>query len=164
MSVAFAREDSAATASEVELPGRPVSPHPNLVTARGLALLQAAMDTARTTYDKAQAIEDANERRREAAPALRDLVYFTERVRTAQLVEPREAGEVGFGTRVAFERGDGRRQAFTIVGEDEADPRQGTVSYVSPMARALTGKRTGDVVELAGQEIEILAIEVPAHG
>ncbi|GLS17201.1 transcription elongation factor [Labrys miyagiensis] len=161
MSVAFTREDSAATASEVELPDRPVSPHPNLVTARGLALLEAALAEARAAHDRAQAIEDVNERRREAAMALRDLVYFAERAKTAQLTVPRSVGEAGFGIRVTFERGDGRRQAFTIVGEDEADPRQGSISYVSPMARALAGKRVGDVAEVAGQDIEILAIELP---
>jgi transcription elongation GreA/GreB family factor len=164
MSVAFVREDSAATASEVELPERPISPHPNLVTARGLALLRSALATARAAYDEAQAIEDINERRREAAPAVRDLVYLAERLRTAQLIEPRDAGEAGFGTRVTFERAVGRRQVFTLVGEDEADPKHGTISYVSPIARALSGKRVGDAVELAGQEIEILLIEVPAHG
>jgi transcription elongation GreA/GreB family factor len=163
MSVAFSREDSAATASEVELQERPISPHPNLVTAHGLALLEAAVARARASYDRAQAIGDVNERRREAAPALRDLVYFTERARTAQVIAPRGVEEAGFGTRVTFEREDGRRQAFTIVGEDEADPRQGSISYVSPMARSLAGKRVGAVVEVAGQEIEILAIELPAH-
>ena len=39
MSVAFTREESAETAAEVELPDRPISPHPNLVTASGLEAL-----------------------------------------------------------------------------------------------------------------------------
>ena len=39
MSVAFTREESAETAAEVELPDRPISPHPNLVTALGLEAL-----------------------------------------------------------------------------------------------------------------------------
>jgi transcription elongation GreA/GreB family factor len=164
MSVAFTREDSAATASEVELPERPVSPYPNLVTAHGLALLQAALSEARAAYERAQTVEDTNERRREANLALRDHAYFAKRVETAQLLSPRDTGVAGFGTRITFERGDGRRQVFTIVGEDEADPRQGSISHVSPMAKVLIGKRVGDVAEVAGQEIEILAIEVPANG
>ena len=44
------------------------------------------------------------------------------------------------------------------VGEDEADPRHQTISYVSPLARALTGKSVGDVVQMGGHDIEILAI------
>jgi transcription elongation GreA/GreB family factor len=45
------------------------------------------------------------------------------------------------------------------VGEDEADPRVGTISYVSPLARHLIGKRVGDVVEMDGHEIELVAID-----
>jgi transcription elongation GreA/GreB family factor len=60
---------------------------------------------------------------------------------------------------VTFTRDDGRRQAFRIVGEDEADPRNGSISYVSPVARALIGKAAGDVVAVCDREIEILSIE-----
>ena len=48
-----------------------------------------------------------------------------------------------FGRIVEIEREDGRRQAFRIVGEDEADPAKGSISYVSPLARALLGKVVG---------------------
>jgi transcription elongation GreA/GreB family factor len=86
MSVAFTREESAETAAEVALPDRPVSPHLNLVTASGLKALERSMAEARATYDAAQQIEDVNERRRAAAPAFRDMRYFAERLRSAQLV------------------------------------------------------------------------------
>ncbi|WP_158818683.1 transcription elongation factor GreA [Methylocapsa sp. S129] len=159
MSVAFTREESAETAAEVGLPDRPVSPHPNLVTASGLRALGAAMTEARAAYDAAQQIEDVNERRRAAAPAYWDLRYFAERLRSAQLVAPPALGDtVAFGNRVTFSRDDGRRQVFRIVGEDEADPRNGSISYVSPVARALIGKAVGDVVVLGDGEIEVLAI------
>jgi transcription elongation GreA/GreB family factor len=59
---------------------------------------------------------------------------------------------------VSFRRDDGRVQKYRIVGEDEADPKAGTISFVSPVARALMGKAVGDVVESSGQEFEILAI------
>jgi transcription elongation GreA/GreB family factor len=55
-------------------------------------------------------------------------------------------------------REDGRTQAFRIVGEDEADPAQGTVSHVSPLARAVVGRSVGDVVTVLGREAEILEI------
>ena len=86
MSVAFTREESAETAAEVELPDRPISPHPNLVTASGLEALTNAMTESRTAYDAAQRIEDAGERRRAVAVASRDMRYFADRLRTAQLM------------------------------------------------------------------------------
>jgi transcription elongation GreA/GreB family factor len=159
MSVAFTREESAETAAETHLPDRPVSPHPNLVTAAGLKALEEAMAEARAAYDNAQGIEDVNERRRAAAPAFRDVRYFGERLRSAQVVPPPASNSVAaFGSCVIFLRDDGRRQDFRIVGEDEADPRTGSISYVSPMARALVGKAVGDIVVVGGREIEIIAI------
>ena len=160
MSVAFTREESAETAAEVELPDRPISPHPNLVTASGLDALTNAMRESRTAYDAAQRIEDAAERRRAVAVASRDMRYFVERLRTAQLVTPpADFSMVTFGHWVTFRRGDGRRQAFRIVGEDEADPRNGSISYVSPVARALIGRAAGEIVLAGDREIEILSID-----
>ncbi|HEY3623143.1 MAG TPA: transcription elongation factor GreA [Roseiarcus sp.] len=160
MSVAFTREESAERAAAVALPDRPISPHPNLVTQSGLKALGAAMTAARTAYHTAQQIEDLNERRNAVAAASRDIRYFAERLRTAQLMpDPVERDTVAFGSRVRFARGDGRRQTFRIVGEDEADPGAGSISYVSPVARALIGKAVGDRVVLGGHEIEVLAVE-----
>jgi hypothetical protein len=64
MSVAFTREESAETAAEVELPDRPISPHPNLVTESGLEALANALAESHAVYNAAQQIEDAGERRR----------------------------------------------------------------------------------------------------
>jgi hypothetical protein len=86
--------------------------------------------------------------------------YFAERLRTAQFVTPpADFSVVTFGHRVTFRRDDGRRQAFRIVGEDEADPRNGSISYVCPVARALTGKPVGEIVLAGDHEIEILSID-----
>ena len=159
MSVAFTREESAEAAAELELPDRPISPHPNLVTASGLEALTNAMRESRTAYEAAQRIDDAAERRRAVALAARDMRYFAVRLRTAQLVTPpADFSVVTFGHRVTFRRGDGRRQAFRIVGEDEADPRNGSISYVCPVARALVGRATGEIVLAGDHEIEILSI------
>jgi len=65
---------------------------------------------------------------------------------------------VVFGGTVTFARDDGREQTFRIVGEDEADPAEGRVSYVSPLARALMGKGVGDTAVVAGHEVEITAV------
>jgi transcription elongation GreA/GreB family factor len=159
MSVAFTKEDSAETASEILLPDRPVSPHPNLVTETGLQVLEFQRDQAREAYETAQRIEDVNERRRQAASPLRDMRYFAARVRTAQVVtNPASTDTVAFGSTVTFRRGDGRVQKYRIVGEDEADPKAGSISFVSPVARLLIGKAVGDVAGPSGQELEIIAI------
>jgi transcription elongation GreA/GreB family factor len=158
MSVAFTRDESAETAAELMLPDRPISPHPNLVTVSGLEALEEAMAQARAVYDAGRKIEDAIERRQAAAPAFRDMV--AERLRSAQLVPlsaPRAV--VAFGNRVTFSRDDGRRQIFRIVGEDEADPRNGSISYVSPIGRALIGKSVGEAVFVGDHEIEVLNID-----
>jgi transcription elongation GreA/GreB family factor len=159
LSVAFTKEDSAETASETLLPDRPVSPHPNLVTQAGLKALESELHRAREAYATAQKIEDANERRRQAATPLRDARYFAARVRTAQVVShPASTDTVSFGSTVTFRRDDGRVQKYRIVGEDEADPKAGSISFVSPVARLLIGKAVGDVAGTSGQELEVIAI------
>lgn len=159
LSVAFTKEDSAETAAETLLPDRPISPHLNLVTEAGLKALKLQLAQAREAYEAAGMIEDVNERRRQAAGPLRDLRYFATRVRTAQIVpNPISTDVVAFGNTVTFSREDGRVQTYRIVGEDEANPTTGSISYVSPVARALTGKAVGDVVNVGDQELEITAI------
>lgn len=159
MSVAFTKEESAETASETLLPDRSISPYPNLVTQTGLTALETQLREARATYEAAQQIEDVNERRRQSAAPLRDARYFAERVRTAQLMPPPSSSDtVAFGNVVTFRRDDGRVQTYRIVGEDEADPKAGSMSHVSPVARALIGKSVGDEVIAANQTLEILEI------
>jgi transcription elongation GreA/GreB family factor len=159
MSVAFTKEESAETASETLLPDRPISPHPNLVTEAGLKALTRQLAEAREAFEAAQKTEDVNERRRLSAIPLRDVRYFSERVRTAQLVPaPASSDVVAFGSTVTFARADGRVQTYRIVGEDEADPKCGSISFASPVARALMGKAVGDVAGSGDRELEIVAI------
>jgi transcription elongation GreA/GreB family factor len=159
LSVAFTKEESAEAAAEALLPDRPISPHPNLVTEAGLRALESQLQQARAAYETAQTIEDVNERRRQGAIPLRDARYLAERVRTAQVVaRPASTDTVAFGSTVTFKRSDGRVQKYRIVGEDEADPKTSSISFVSPVARALMGKAVGDVVEAFDQELEIISI------
>lgn len=159
MSVAFVKEESAETAAETVLPDRPISPHPNLVTQTGLSALERELQQARAAYEAASVVEDVNERRRQMAGPLRDVRYFAERVRSAQLVaDPDSRETVAFGSTVTFSRDDGRIQKYRIVGEDEADPRTGSISYVSPVAKIVLGKAVGDVMSVGDREIEIVEI------
>lgn len=159
MSVAFTKEESAETASETLLPDRPISAHPNLVTEAGFKSLEFHLQQARKAYETAQTIDDVNERRRQSANPLRDMRYFAARVRTAQIIaHPASTDVVAFGSTVTFKRDDGRVQKYRIVGEDEADPKAGSISFASPVARLLIGKAVGDIVGAADQESEIVAI------
>jgi transcription elongation GreA/GreB family factor len=71
---------------------------------------------------------------------------------------PQTTDEVRFGHAVTIERQDGHQRSFRIVGEDEADPVRDLISYVSPLARALLGKRTGDSVRVGSWDAEIKKI------
>jgi len=159
VSVAFTKEESSETAAETLLPDRPISAHPNLVTLTGLKQMQAQLEEARAAYEAANTIEDVNERRRQQANPLRDARYFTERVRTAQMMpDPVSHDVIAFGASVTYTRDDHPPQTYRIVGEDEADPKTGTISFASPVARALMGKGVGDVVEVNEQDLEVIAI------
>ncbi len=158
MSVAFTRdEDHEAQASH--LPDRPISSHTNLVTPQGLAQLEAAFTEAKAAYTAAQASGTVNEDRTAMARATRDLRYYQARFGSAQRIEPVEdPTKVVFGCTVTIVRDDDREQTFRIVGEDEADPAAGSISYVSPLARALLGKEAGDEVQVTGATVEIISI------
>ena len=157
MSVAFTREEDL-EATAADLPDRPVSPHPNLVTREGLEAIERELAEAKAAYTAAQAAGSIEKDRTAMARATRDLRYWSARRASAQLTEVEPDGRVRFGGSVTIEREDGRVQTWRIVGEDEADPAQGSVSYVSPLARALLGKSVGDEAVVNGAEVEIVAV------
>jgi transcription elongation GreA/GreB family factor len=157
MSVAFTKEGDA-EAVAADLPDRPISSHPNLVTESGLAQLDAELATARTAYDAAQAGGGIAADRTAMARATRDLRYWSSRRASAQLIEAADCNQIRFGCTVTFERADGTTATYRITGEDEADPAAGRIAYIAPAARALLGKSVGDTAIIAGGEIEIVLI------
>jgi transcription elongation GreA/GreB family factor len=160
MSRAFVKEQDDAPeilndAPEI-LTERPVSANPNVVTVRGLRLIDGEIEALRRALAQAQASSD----KAAIARASRDLRYWMQRRATAQLLEPPDKpSQVGFATIVTILREDGRRITLAIVGEDEADPGAGRIAYTSPMARALLGRELGEFVEIPGGEAEIVALE-----
>jgi hypothetical protein len=125
MSVAFVREESAEAAQEVSLPPRAISAHPNLVTQCGLRALERALADSQQALKAAQAIADANDRRRALELAARDLRYFAERVASAvPQPEPGDAVVVAFGSRVTVLRDDDRRQTFHRGRRRGGSPRR----------------------------------------
>jgi transcription elongation GreA/GreB family factor len=138
------------------LPERPIFEHPNDVAKTGLTQIEHALAAANEAYIAAQASAD----RAALAAAGRDLRYWTSRRATARVVsEPTDRSEVRLGTAVTIMRDDGLQQTFRIVGENEADPSQGSISHVSPLAKAMFGKRVGGVARVGAGEAEIVQIQ-----
>jgi transcription elongation GreA/GreB family factor len=153
MSRAFVKESDGEGGEE--LPELLVSEHRNLVTPAGLGQIEAIIERLQAALSTARAGED----RATVARAQRDLRYWIARQRSAEVVPPPHGAEViRFGATVVLEGQDRPRIEYQIVGEDEADPAAGRISYVSPIARLLIGARVGDVVALADGEAEILEI------
>ncbi len=150
MSVAFRREsDEEHKEPRFELP---IPVGPNLVTPNGLAQIEtrvADLEALVKAEGNSAALEEAK----------RDLRYWRTRLATAQLAPPPQPDEVGFGSRVGF-RHKGALRWIDIVGDDEADPSAGRISFSAPLARAMIGACVSDLVDFAGEAeaIEILTI------
>lgn len=138
-----------------ELPDRPVSPHPNLVTPEGLAQIEAEL--ARWHDKHAEALAGGD--RTEIAQTRREYRYWTARRGSATLAPMQETHDlVRFGSTVTIRRADGREQSWRLVGEDEAEPTKGTLPYVAPLATALMGKGVGESITIGSETVEIVAI------
>ncbi|AZO09140.1 transcription elongation factor GreA [Mesorhizobium sp. M3A.F.Ca.ET.080.04.2.1] len=159
MSRAFTREED----SENAIAGigeRPISTHRNLVTARGLAMIEQELEGLRDELGKAERRAD----RERIAVVSRDLRYWTARRESAELSVPEPGSDVvRFGMGVTLEGDDGKKVHWRIVGEDEADPSKGSISHVSPMAMALFGKKIGEVAAVNGREWEIVKLSDKAE-
>jgi transcription elongation GreA/GreB family factor len=153
MSRAFVKE---AEGSELDdLPELVVSPHRNLVTTGGLEQIEATLERLEAELASARAADD----RGAVARVERDLRYWRQRRATAELVPAAASCDVvRFGSTVSLETARGDTIHYRIVGEDEADPRRGLLSYVSPLAELLLGSRAGDLVALRDGDAEIVAI------
>ena len=154
MSVAFRREsDEEHKEPRFELP---IPLGPNLVTPRGLALTEA-----RVAELEAELAAGPSEPRLEALK--RDLRHWRTRLATAEIAPPPPGDEAAFGSRVTF-RHKGAVRTIDIVGDDEADPAAGRISFSAPLARALIGAEAGDILDFAGEAGAIEVIEVGPIG
>jgi len=150
MSVAFRREsDEEHKEPRFELP---IPPGPNLVTAAGLKQAEARVADLK-------ALIAAGPDEAALAELQRDLRYWNTRLATAEPAPPPPADEAAFGSRVTF-RLNGQERTILIVGDDEADPANGSIAFSAPLARALIGAGPGDFADFGGKEdaIEILSV------
>jgi transcription elongation factor GreA len=79
------------------------------------------------------------------------ILELESKLAAAQVINPKQldaGGRVVFGSTVDLEDEDsGAKVTYQIVGDDEADLKQGLISISSPIARALIGKQAGEVAE-----------------
>lgn len=155
MSRAFVRESDGADVPE-DWPERPVSSHPNFVTARGLALIDSRIRELEAAREAAKGQDDKSTLSR----VDRDLRYWLQRRASARLVEPEATpSKVRFGVKVTVRYEPGDERTYSLVGEDEAEPAQGLISWVSPIAQALLGAEVGEEPQLQGRRAEVVRIE-----
>jgi transcription elongation factor GreB len=145
MSRAFVNED--AGADRPDLPELPLSPHPNYVTPRGLAALQARLAARQADLAALRARDERLDKLPEAA-AERDIRWLEARLKAAIVVDPsaHDLNEVAFGLRVTVADENRQETSYEITGEDEADAALGRIAPHSPLARALIGAQIGDEV------------------
>ena len=149
MSVAFRREsDEEHKEPRFELP---IPAGPNLVTARGLALIDARVIELEAAVAAAED-DEARETLR------RDLRYWHTRQTTAEIAPIPGDDMVAIGSRVRFRIG-ARERRIDIVGADEADPAAERIAFQAPLAAAMLGAEPGERVDYNGkaEAIEVIA-------
>ena len=152
MSVAFRRDgDEEHLEPKFELP---IPAGPNLVTARGLAQIERRIAELESGL---RAAEDAA-----VAAIKRDLRYWQTRKTTAELAPIPAGDKVEFGVRVTISLNSSPK-TFLLVGDDEAEPSAGMISFKAPLSQAMLGAEVGEALPFGGDEeaLQIVLIEVP---
>lgn len=155
MSRAFVKEPDGDQAVS-DLPERPISPHPNFVTQRGQRLIEDMLGKLEHERVTAKSSGDAEL----LARVQRDLRYWQQRKFSAQVVVPETSPtQVRFGVTVILNDAGAERR-FTLVGEDEASPAEGLISWTSPVGQALLGREVGEEASLQGRRMEIVRLDI----
>ena len=145
MSRAFVKESDEGQSGD-QLPDLPISPHPNHVTASGLAKLEARR--AALQAERAKEGEGDLTHASHIARLDQEIRYLDARIASALPIDFKaiDRSQVAVGAHVTVQDGEGRTHHYHIVGEDEADADHGLISWVSPLAKAMMGARVDDHV------------------
>ncbi|MCE0464790.1 MULTISPECIES: GreA/GreB family elongation factor [Pseudomonas] len=161
MSRAFVNEDSAAAQADQPVE-RQVSAQINYVTPAGLTQLQVRVAELQAQRSQQAARKDQTDKQR-IADIERDLRYFNQRLKSAQVVTATSVDQVRIGHWVTFVDEHDHEQRVQLVGEDQAEAASGLINWGSPLGRALLGARVGDEVvwkrPVGDLAIEVVAIE-----
>lgn len=142
MSRAFTKEGDGD--AEEDLAPRPISSLPNYVTPDGLKALEERvhqLDARRiAAMGKGDRVRD-----RKRKEIQRELRYYESRVESAKMIDPAglDHDEARIGATIEVEDGSGKKSAYRIVGEDQADGK-GLICWASPLAAVLLGAKAGD--------------------
>lgn len=180
MSKAFINEDQASEIEE-DLPEGNALPaqSKNYMTPRGFAKLQAELqkllndDRPKLTATVAWAASNGDrsenadyiygkKRLREIDKKIR---WLSKRLESSEVIDPlkvEKKEQAFFSATVTVEDENGLQKTYSIVGIDEADPAQGKISWISPLAKSLLKARQGDLVSFRSpkgiQELEVIKI------
>ncbi len=168
MSRAFVKEPDGDQA-ESDLPERPQSEHPNYITSNGLQRMKSTVEMLRQERNQLKK-EDGISAKNRIKAVEAELRYLEKRLQCAIPIDVSKqvSEEIRFGATVKLVDENDQKYTFTIVGEDEAEPDEGFISWISPLARELIGKKIDDVViweRPAGNlELEILEFSYKNSG
>jgi len=165
VSKAFTRESDDSSAEEIPA-FRPQLPPgtSNYITREGADRLKQRLidlfeQKQALTNDSAAGTPSGVDKRK-IESAIRNLQQTLDSVVVAEV--PADQEKVAFGATVMIRHGRGEEEAYHIVGVEEADPERGSISWVSPLARALLSRRAGDKVQFqspaGGEELTIMAV------
>jgi transcription elongation factor GreB len=165
VSKAFTK-DEVEVGSELVRPRAPLPPGvPNYVTPAGLAALR--VELAELLHARSEFLRggDGVERARGSGALGERILELEARIGSAELViaPVPPPDDVRFGATVTVSADEGAERKYQLVGVDEADAPAGKIAFLSPVARALLGKRRGDVAVVrtprGDEELEILAVD-----
>lgn len=90
------------------------------------------------------------------------LYFLKNRIEDAEVIDPQKinSDKVVFGATVTLEDEEGGQHSYRIVGEDEIDAKNGLVSWKSPIAKAVLGKKIDDEVKVHKPNGEVLMLIV----
>lgn len=183
MNKAFTRENDAAPDDDDEVEQAPPLPagSRNYMTPGGFARLKGELDrlvaverpeliaTVAWAASNGDRSENADYQygKRRLREIERRIRFLVKRLDAAEVVDPEARARDGvdqvfFGATVDYAARDGERRTISIVGIDETDTMHGYVSWISPIARALTKAREGDIVAFrtpsGAEEVEVLEV------